>query len=427
MKKNLHTNLIPEFSILALLKHSWFSLLFILPVYLGGQQLSFVSASLISGSGNNIGSKWKFLNVKTGVDATVELVAKSNNNVNISTIDQNSSGYNVALQPNISISSGSGTEYWAEFNIRFFKSGTSTPDTLSNVDIGCVDMDGSSSFAESHYYFNYNNYIIDSSSNVVASNPSTVPVSVKFVGINTSLLNVDTINKNAMANINYINISQISFRLGMTRNTSGTFNTAIRLHSLYFKKFVYSRPIITLPLNFTKFNAKLKNNKVELIWTTVNSFDLAALEVQKSIDCKSFYTIAILKARNIAQTEKYSYIDDSTDELAQKAFYRIKAIDSDRTEHYSKTISVTPVQVVADFKTHYNVENGTLELLTPVSYYNSIMTVGFYNNSGQLLVNREVKYAGENEIFNISFYPSGKYYLKINTTKSNKFVSFVKF
>src|SRR5258705_4035237 len=85
---------------------------------------SFTNSSLISGTANLTGAKYRFPSVKPGIDAIVTINFISPG-VSIATFDDNASGgYDEAFQPRITANAK--TNGYAEFNIAFVNKGINT-------------------------------------------------------------------------------------------------------------------------------------------------------------------------------------------------------------------------------------------------------------------------------------------------------------
>ncbi len=93
-------------------------------------------------------------------------------------------------------------------------------------------------------------------------------------------------------------------------------------------------PLITLGANFLSFDGKLlKDNTVELKWDAVVDQKHRYFEVEKSSDRQNFTAIG-----RIEGTDPYKLID--RDPFAGNNYYRIKEVDADGKEMYSKIINV---------------------------------------------------------------------------------------
>lgn len=99
----------------------------------------FRNSSKISGTSRQVGALYHFPNVRSGVDALVSITAITGG-LTINTFDGTSSGFDEAFQPIITLPAHS--RGYAEFNITFVTSGTSTPVVQTEVPITPIDVDG---------------------------------------------------------------------------------------------------------------------------------------------------------------------------------------------------------------------------------------------------------------------------------------------
>lgn len=89
---------------------------------------------------------------------------------------------------------------------------------------------------------------------------------------------------------------------------------------------------ISLPVTFIGFDAKRQNNNVQLTWKVAGEENVVRYEVERSIDGRSFSTIASL---NVHGKDTYHYTDAMG---SNNVFYRIKNIDGDGKFKYSTII-----------------------------------------------------------------------------------------
>ncbi len=91
----------------------------------------------------------------------------------------------------------------------------------------------------------------------------------------------------------------------------------------------------TLPVKFSSFDAKSANGNINLIWNVGVEENVAAYEVEKSADGRSYETIGTVDA--IGETT-YSFVDTKASDAT--AYYRIKAVDVDGKLTFSPIVTV---------------------------------------------------------------------------------------
>lgn len=95
----------------------------------------------------------------------------------------------------------------------------------------------------------------------------------------------------------------------------------------------------TLPVSFLSFDGKVESNGVKLSWSTASEKDNAYFEVSKSVDGKSFTSIAKVNGSNNSDAQKfYSYLDNSVS--AGTVYYQLSQYDLNGRVTLLKTISV---------------------------------------------------------------------------------------
>ncbi len=170
-------------------------------------------------------------------------------------------------------------------------------------------------------------------------------------------------------------------------------------------------PATTLPVNLVNFNIQSKTNGALLTWQTAEERNNSGFEIEKSKDGKIFKTITFIKAKNQSkETNSYEFLDESPSQSV--SYYRLKQIDSDGKNTYSKIISYL-------YKTNENVaypnpsqDQISINNLAKNSFFEITSTTGrIYavqsNNQAKL---------------NIAHLPKGIYYLKVEKNKAIKIV-----
>ncbi|MFI5131741.1 MAG: glycoside hydrolase family 88 protein [Chitinophagales bacterium] len=94
-------------------------------------------------------------------------------------------------------------------------------------------------------------------------------------------------------------------------------------------------PLVTLPVKFTSFTAKEYPSKTTLSWQMGDEDDAVHYEIQRSVNGTNFIAIGKVAAAGLSA---YSF-DDNTVEN-KTVYYRINAVYSNGSPHYSVTLSV---------------------------------------------------------------------------------------
>ncbi|MEO8582228.1 MAG: hypothetical protein ABI415_00455 [Flavitalea sp.] len=199
----------------------------------------FKNSTLYSGTNLQVGAKYKFTNVKPGVDAylTITVITPG---VVITQLD-GSSGYTEAIQPTLTIPAN--TNGYAEYNIQFVTAGTLTPLIQSSVSVTGIDIDGVNNYDSANHDLHEFD-AIDVNSSVVGFSTLGGELSIGQSGTWFTATNIggvdyggrDTAAKAVMFTVEGTNISSLNFRTGINNQTN---NSATRLASIYFRRFVY--------------------------------------------------------------------------------------------------------------------------------------------------------------------------------------------
>jgi hypothetical protein len=223
-----------------------FLLMFIADLHVTAQaRYEFRNGTRISGTDRRVGALYRFSNVNTGIDALVNITAITGG-LTLTRLDGTSSGFNEALQPEISIPARSNG--YIEFTITFVTTGTLTPTTQAEVAITPIDVDG-----ELNKVYEFDEIFLSSSGyvdyNLMGGALQLNYLSANLVqGINTAGITyngVDTSAKQVMFSVVNANVSSVILRVG-ANNVSG--QSQDRLRSIYFQRFLYPNSVLNVPV-----------------------------------------------------------------------------------------------------------------------------------------------------------------------------------
>ena len=93
-----------------------------------------------------------------------------------------------------------------------------------------------------------------------------------------------------------------------------------------------------LPLRLLSFVAGANNRDVTLSWSTENEINCSHFELQFSTDGTTFKELGAVKATNLPNNNKYSFLHAGvTNNLL---YYRLKLVDNDNSVAYSAIVKV---------------------------------------------------------------------------------------
>lgn len=97
----------------------------------------------------------------------------------------------------------------------------------------------------------------------------------------------------------------------------------------------------TLPVTILNFAGNLDKKLVQLNWQTSQEINSSYIEIQKSIDGKTFESFASITAKgNSATTSTYQIKDDLFFYLGSNIFYRLKMVDMDGKFKFSSVLMI---------------------------------------------------------------------------------------
>ena len=126
---------------------------------------------------------------------------------------------------------------------------------------------------------------------------------------------------------------------------------------------------IPLPVNFIGFDARRQNNTVQLTWKVAGEENVVRYEVERSLDGRSFSTLASL---DVHGKDTYHYTDAAG---SKTVFYRIKNIDGDGKFRYSTIIRLVNGQTEIVLKAFPQPVLNQLTLQHPVVNGNALISL----------------------------------------------------
>ena len=293
-----------------------------------GTILVFSNPLLISGTAGQVGAVYKFPNVCSSVDAWIEIM-ESAGGATLSSIDDNTTGYNESFQPFINIPGNSTASI--QWRIRFKVAGTSIDTILAKVQVTGVDVDGGGGIREFVEATMPTSYSLGSTTILTVTNTGG---NYRAVSNFTTVASIDTTAKQAMYQMNYYNVNSFLYRTGAISTNSGS---EIRQTSLYFASFLTGA--IALPISLTYFRASCREQLVVVDWCTASEVENDYFTVERSADGSKFDAIQMKKGAGNSTNLKYYTVNDNSP-LSGYSYYRLKQTDYDGKYSYSSIVSV---------------------------------------------------------------------------------------
>jgi hypothetical protein len=167
-----------------------------------------------------------------------------------------------------------------------------------------------------------------------------------------------------------------------------------------------------LPIELTAFDVQnTEGSKNHLTWTTASEVNNKHFDIERSTDGTTFHNIGQVRGNNKPST--YQFVDNQP---FATSYYRLKQVDFDGTETYSKVVSVEQKGKGKGLKIYPTVvSNGILTVDTEGG------DVQIFNLLGQQVLNHATSASSYRmtstspTLINISALPQGTYVLKVGT------------
>ncbi|MFI5221134.1 MAG: T9SS type A sorting domain-containing protein [Bacteroidia bacterium] len=184
-----------------------------------------------------------------------------------------------------------------------------------------------------------------------------------------------------------------------------------------------------LPVNWLSVDATVKNNLVNINWSTASEINNSHYEIEKSIDNSSWIMAGFKKGNGNTNTiSNYEFADNLTANDKQQTtntlFYRIKQVDYDGKSGYSKVVPVA-LSPKNKFTVYPTLAVDLLHLVSD-EQSGSLQSVSIYNLKGEIVLQQNF-YNFSNEVdLDISSLRNGIYFIKVNDGVENTISRFVK-
>lgn len=181
---------------------------------------------------------------------------------------------------------------------------------------------------------------------------------------------------------------------GATAGTRGSSTTSLSSSALP----AFPVACQTLGVTFLNVTAQLTSGNVNLRWEVAREINTTSYMVEKSTDGTNFTTIATIPYKEgDALDNVYQYTDEETSS-GGKILYRIRELDSDGKELYSKTVAVQLGSLTGKLSVYPNPAQNTATLSYTLTTGTNISLRLFDLNGRELWTKQVEGYAGTNTV-----------------------------
>ncbi|MFP5040872.1 choice-of-anchor Q domain-containing protein [Parasediminibacterium sp. JCM 36343] len=193
------------------------------------------------------------------------------------------------------------------------------------------------------------------------------------------------------------------------------------------------RPVITinyctniLPISFVSFDAKFKNGRVLLNWSTANEISNAGFEVQRSADDGNFQSIGYVAAKDTNGIDGNAYNFTDLAPLNGSGYYRLLQKDRDGKAIYSTIVSISnSPESLSPLRIYPNPIGNILYAVINIPESNIVAKISICDVAGKVVSSFErVLRSGKNSIaIDVSKQGAATYLLVVEMPNGNRLVS----
>ncbi len=178
----------------------------------------------------------------------------------------------------------------------------------------------------------------------------------------------------------------------------------------------------TLPVTLVDFSGRYQDKSITLSWSTENELSTKYFTVEKSYDGVAFIPLSVVTASGNVQGKKnYSYNDGSF--LKTVNYYRLKSVDADGKNLYSKIIAIAVPNDNASIL-YPNPVRDKLILKLPHAYSQTLISI--VDLTGRFIKHIRCKQGLTDIVINTADLPAGTYSLIIHSATSQITIPFIK-
>jgi hypothetical protein len=389
-------------------------------------ELVFQNPELVSGVAGEDGAVYKFSNVAAEIDATVKVRARSASNVVLTNIDVANMGWTKALQPQFGIQGNvlANQDWWMDFDVVFYKAGTTVRKKIKGFQVTAIDVDGDGVSIREYIQMNRVsavaycpvNYLapqapmlLSNLAEILTDSDNNKGSDKMSLGPVQNFYNIDTAGTPVMSTYTYEDKDMITFRYG-AKSGAVISNAGERLNSLWFKAFNLTPPSL-LPIVFYSFNAIYDKKQVNLSWSAQADDNVGSFVIERSTDGSYFQPVGNVAAQ--ASLQHYTFTDAGVSAASGIVYYRIQSREKTGEKNYSaiKLIRLNK-EANASLAVYPNPVQGVANLTLPASWQSKPVAIRIFNSAGMQVKTISLPTASQTESVDFSQLPAGMYVVK---------------
>jgi hypothetical protein len=220
--------------------------------------------------------------------------------------------------------------------------------------------------------------------------------------------------------LNHHNDTVWQIASGTAGSVSGT-TTKTMSHTGYtgrFSPFAFGPGVTPLPVELIKFKATCQSDYIQIDWTTASEIRNKAFELYKSDDAQDWKLIHTEAGQGSKSTEtQYSFKD-----LDKKiGYYRLKDIDEDGIENWSKIIFADCINETSQVQVYPNPASDYIKVIVPIS---ENTTLNILSLEGKVL--KTMPLISNQNVVSVKELTAGIYIIEIKGNHNNFLLKFTK-
>ena len=197
---------------------------------------------------------------------------------------------------------------------------------------------------------------------------------------------------NYLKTTNEVSLAGATFADFTVNSDTGSYATGRFM--IVFKKAV------VLPVTFVSIKAAQKDKDIVVSWNVANENNMQEYDVEKSLDGNNFVKVATVTAINNGGGN-YQWTDK--DAVPGNNYYRIRSVDKNQKTVYSTVVNVLVTNLKTGITIYPNPITDGIIHLQFINQPEGRYRISLFNSLGQLIVAKQIEYAGGNGSENIQW------------------------